>query len=69
MKYRYTGPTSGVSLQEGEAITEVMLHTNTDVELPEGNEYVATLVALGHLVAVATGPASKRAAVATDKGA
>ena len=49
MKYRYSGPTSGVTLNEDGKPKEVMLHTGKDVELPEANEYVKTLLALGHL--------------------
>ncbi|MBB2778379.1 UNVERIFIED_ORG: hypothetical protein HNP28_003726 [Comamonas terrigena] len=49
MKYRYSGPTSGVTLNVDGKPKEVMLHTGKDVELPESNEYVKTLVALGHL--------------------
>ena len=64
MKYRYTGPTSGVTLQEGEALREVMLHTGTEVELPEEHEYTKTLLALGHLTPVSaqTRPATKTSA-------
>lgn len=52
MKYRYSGPTSGVTLQKGADDTsaqEVMLHTGAEVELPEEHEYTKTLLALGHL--------------------
>jgi len=49
MKYRYSGPTSGVTLNVDGKPKEVMLHTGKEVELPESNEYVKTLVALGHL--------------------
>lgn len=49
MKYRYSGPTSGVTLQEGEEVREVMLHTGTDVELPEEHDYTKTLLALQYL--------------------
>ena len=49
MKYRYSGPTSGVTLQKGEEAQEVMLHTGAEVELPEEHEYTKTLLALGHL--------------------
>lgn len=52
MKYRYSGPTSGVTLNVDGKPQEVMLHTGKDVDLPETNEYVKTLVALGHLVPV-----------------
>ena len=46
MKYRYSGPLSGVTLDNGQ---EVMLHPGTDVELPEAHDYTKTLLALGHL--------------------
>lgn len=46
MKYVYSGPTSGATLEDG---TEVMFFDGKEVELPETNEYVKTLVALGHL--------------------
>lgn len=46
MKYRYSGPLSGVTLDNG---TEVMLHPGADVELPAEHEYTKTLQALGHL--------------------
>lgn len=55
MKYRYSGPTSGVTLQEGaddNSAQEVMLHTGTEVELPEEHEYTKTLLALGYLTPV-----------------
>lgn len=60
MKYRYSGPTSGVTLQKGEEAQEVMLHTGTEVELPEEHEYTKTLLALGHLTPVK--PATKTSA-------
>lgn len=46
MRYVYSGPVSGVTLQDG---TEVMFFDGQEVELPEDNEYVKTLIALGHL--------------------
>ncbi len=55
MKYRYSGPTSGVALQKGADDTsaqEVMLHTGAEVDLPEEHEYTKTLLALGHLTPV-----------------
>ena len=60
MKYRYSGPTSGVTLQKGEEAQEVMLHTGAEVELPEEHEYTKTLLALGHLTPVK--PAAKTSA-------
>lgn len=64
MKYRYSGPTSGVTLQKGEEAQEVMLHTGTEVELPEEHEYTKTLLALGHLTPLSaqTRPATKTSA-------
>lgn len=68
MKYRYSGPTSGVTLQKGEEAIEVMLHTGAEVDLPEGHEYTQTLLALGHLAPVKQ--ATKRASAdETTKGA
>ena len=46
MKYRYSGPLSGVTLDNGD---EVMLHPGAEVDLPEGHDYTKTLQALGHL--------------------
>lgn len=45
-KYRYTGPTSGVTLAGGK---EAMLFDGATVDLPPDNRYVRTLVARGHL--------------------
>lgn len=44
--YTYSGPMSGVTLDDGR---EVLLHPNSIVKLPSGNEYVKTLAALGYL--------------------
>jgi hypothetical protein len=46
MRYIYTGPTSGVTLHDK---TEVMLYDGREVDLPEDNAYVRTLVARKHL--------------------
>lgn len=64
MKYRYSGPTSGVTLQKGEEAQEVMLHTGAEVDLPEEHEYTKTLLALGHLTPLSaqTRPATKTSA-------
>ncbi len=48
-KYRYSGPLSGVTLDNG---SEVMLHPGAEVDLPEGHEHTKTLQALGHLTPV-----------------
>lgn len=70
MKYRYSGPTSGVTLQKGEEAQEVMLHTGTEVELPEEHEYTKTLLALGHLTPVKqTAKTSARTSAGTDEPA
>lgn len=62
MKYRYSGPTSGVTLKKGEEAQEVMLHTGAEVDLPEEHEYTKTLLALGHLTAVSAKQATKTSA-------
>jgi len=49
MKYHYSGPTSGVTLQQGESVQEIMLHTGAEIELMEDHEYTQTLLALGYL--------------------
>lgn len=63
MKYRYSGPTSGVTLKKGAddaSAQELMLHTGAEVELPEEHEYTRTLLALGHLTPVAPQPKTKK---------
>ena len=62
MKYRYSGPTSGVTLKKGEEAHEVMLHTGAEVDLPEEHEYTKTLLALGHLTPVSAKQATKTSA-------
>ncbi len=62
MKYRYSGPLSGVTLADGQ---EVMLHPEAEVELPEDNDYVKTLLALEHLTLV---PASTNPKAGKAKG-
>ncbi|WP_322080237.1 hypothetical protein [Burkholderia cenocepacia] len=66
MKYQYSGPTSGVTLQDGEDVREVMLHTGAEVELPEDHEYTATLLAMGYLAPVSTNPVKRARAGVTD---
>jgi hypothetical protein len=53
MKFIYSGPTSGVTLQTDEGTQEVMLHTDAQVDLPEKNAYVNTLIAMKYLTLVA----------------
>lgn len=67
MKYRYTGPSSGVTLADG---TEVLLWPGSVVDLPESHDYVKTLVALQHLHAepdVTTISAARRKNVGEEK--
>lgn len=52
MKYIYSGPTSGVTLRVDDAQQEVLLHTNSEVTLPDSHAYTKTLLALGHLTPV-----------------
>lgn len=49
MKYIYSGPPSGVSLNEGDSVREVMLFPGQEVELEPDNEYVLALLAEGYL--------------------
>lgn len=73
MKYRYSGPTSGVTLQKSADdpdAQEVMLHTGAEVELPEEHEYTKTLLALGHLTPVKlAAKTSARTSAGTDEPA
>ena len=58
MKYRYQGPVdSSVTLKVGGKDQDVMLFRGKPVELPEGHDYVQTLVALGYLVPESDEPA------------
>ena len=67
MKYFYSGPFTGVTLQNGSKAQEVMLHTNTNVDLPKDNEYTQTLLALGHLKLAAEEAPAAEAPVKTGK--
>ncbi len=69
MKYRYSGPTSGVTLQGADENSpeEVMLHTGAEVELPEDNDYTKTLLALGYLTPIK--PAGKTSRTSADETA
>ncbi|EHI4739042.1 hypothetical protein J9Z20_004427 [Salmonella enterica] len=51
MKYIYSGPASGVTLADGQ---EVLLWPNSEISLPEDNEWVITMIARSHLVPVVT---------------
>lgn len=59
MKYIYSGPPSGVSLNEGDVIREVMLCPGQEVEFAPDNEYALALMAEGHLQEVK--PAKRQA--------
>ncbi|EGP2155173.1 hypothetical protein ITP77_001780 [Salmonella enterica subsp. enterica serovar Java] len=63
MKYIYSGPPSGVSLNEGSTVHEVMLFPGQEVEFAPDNEYAMALVAEGHLQEVKP---AKRQATAKD---
>ncbi|EDW6065774.1 hypothetical protein YT14_003971 [Salmonella enterica subsp. enterica serovar Oslo] len=51
MKYIYSGPASGVTLADGQ---EVLLWPNSEISLPEDNEWVITMIVRRHLVPVVT---------------
>ncbi|HCL4949397.1 TPA: hypothetical protein N2E96_002300 [Salmonella enterica] len=51
MKYIYSGPASGVTLADGQ---EVLLWPNSEISLPEDNEWVITMIARRQLVPVVT---------------
>lgn len=54
--YTYKGPDSGITLQDKETSTDVLLRHGRTVHLPEGNSAVKTLVAQGYLVETAEPP-------------
>lgn len=54
--YTYKGPDSGITLQDKETSTDVLLRNGRTVRLPEGNAAVKTLVAQGYLVESAEAP-------------
>ncbi len=56
MKFIYSGPPSGVTLSSGKTKTEVMLFPGREVELPEDNAYVRSLIARKHLAPVTIEP-------------
>ncbi|HEA7727075.1 TPA: hypothetical protein RXL41_001042, partial [Escherichia coli] len=51
MKYIYNGPASGVTLADGQ---EILLWPNSEIDLPEDNEWVMTMIARNHLTSVIT---------------
>ena len=51
MKYIYNGPASGVTLADGQ---EILLWPNSEIDLPEDNEWVMTMIASNHLTPVIT---------------
>ncbi|EAQ7642181.1 hypothetical protein AAHJ16_003831 [Salmonella enterica] len=63
MKYIYSGPPSGVSLNDGDTVREVILWPGREVEFAPDNEYALALVAEGHLQEVKV---PKRQAIAQD---
>lgn len=66
--YTYKGPDSGITLQDKETSTDVLLRNGRTVRLPEGNAAVKTLVAQGYLVETADSAAAA-APAAPDKPA
>ena len=63
MKFKYSGPASGVTLADG---TEVLLWPGQEVALPE-SEYTAALQAQGYLQAVVPEPVEAQQEAATKK--
>lgn len=63
--YLYNGPMSAATLPDGR---DVVLYPGQTVELPEDNDWVQTLAALGHLVEQPAGSV-RPARTAKDKEA
>ncbi|WP_435951682.1 hypothetical protein [Dryocola sp. BD626] len=49
MKFIYNGPASGVTLANGR---EILLWPTSEIDLPEDNEWVMTMLARRHLTPV-----------------
>lgn len=62
MNYLYSGPTSGVTLNDGEKEHSIMFITGSVVVLPPDHEYTKTLIALKHLTSVPEAQPSKKGA-------
>lgn len=64
MKFIYSGPLSGATLNVGTKeepkALDVIFHNGKECELPEENPYVQTLIALGHLKPVEKQPEEKQ---------
>ena len=54
MKYIYNGGLSTVTIKNGKETVEVVLTNGKEVELPEKNEYVRTLIEKGRLTVATT---------------
>ncbi|MBE8611525.1 hypothetical protein CYG68_03730 [Morganella morganii] len=66
MKYLYSGPPSGVTLNEGDTVREVLLWPGQMVDFEPDNEYALTLLAEGHLQEVKTRPRKEVSRDTTD---
>ncbi|MNN46425.1 hypothetical protein D3C81_1608060 [compost metagenome] len=51
MKYLYSGPATGVTHTDGQ---EILLWPSSEIDLPEDNEWVMTMIARRHLTPVVT---------------
>lgn len=56
--YIYTGPDSGITLQDKQTSTDVLLRDGMTVDLPEENAAVRTLVGMKYLTEVPAGAAA-----------
>ena len=56
-RYTYTGPNSAITVKtDDNAVRDVMLWRNTEVELPNDDEHVAVMIEMGYLTPIGDAP-------------
>nr|DAN90218.1 MAG TPA: tRNA Pseudouridine synthase II, C terminal [Caudoviricetes sp.] len=53
-KFIYKGPLAAVTIKDGKETRDVILANGQEIDLPEKNNYVRTLIEKGRLIAVET---------------
>lgn len=53
-KFIYKGPLAAVTIKDGKEPRDVILANGQEIDLPEKNNYVRTLIEKGRLIAVET---------------
>lgn len=53
-KFIYKGPLAAVTIKDGREARDIILSNGKEIDLPEKNGYVRTLIEKGRLIAVET---------------